>query len=154
MNFSGVEKFEYSQEYVWLAMHNSNLLQNTIPGCTSLEPQENGEYLVSLELGIAAIKGKYEGTAKIVDLETPKNYELYAEGSGKPGFVKIKMDCVFEAIDTNECTMSWETELEAGGLIASIGGRVLSGIAKHLAKQFFKSVRKELSQYEELKFTY
>jgi uncharacterized protein len=151
MQFGGTEEFSYGRSTVWDALHDPDVLKKVIPGCTSMELLEGGEYLINLSLGVAAIKGEYEGKARLTDHDFPHHYTLQAEGAGSPGFVKINMDCYLVEKDENSSTMRWECDVVAGGLIAGIGGRVLSGIAKFMAKNFFKAVKKELQNYNPVK---
>jgi uncharacterized protein len=43
--------------------------------------------------------------------------------------------------------MRWSCDAEVGGLIAGIGGRVLTGISKFMAKQFFKAFNVEMQNH-------
>ncbi len=151
MKFNGNEELPYERTLVWEALHDTRVLKKVIPGCKSMVLGDNGEYLVTLSLGVAAIRGEFEGKARLTDHEVPHHYTLEAEGSGNPGFVKIHMDCYLDINESDSCLMRWECEVEAGGLIAGIGGRVLSGVAKFMAKQFFQAVKKELTNYSEMK---
>lgn len=147
MQFSGNEEFSHDRTVIWKALHDPDLLRRAIPGCKSMNLSDNGEYLINLSLGVAAIKGEYEGRVRLTDHEFPHYYTLQAEGSGAPGFVKIHMDCYLDEEENNRCLMRWNCEVEAGGLIAGIGGRVLSGVAKFMANQFFNSLKKQLKNY-------
>ena len=40
--------------------------------------------------------------------------------------------------------MHWSSDANVGGLIAGIGGRVMTGISKHLTKEFFKNFTDEM----------
>ena len=41
-----------------------------------------------MKVGVAAIKGTFEGKVKLSDLEPPHRYRMAVEGSGGPGFVR------------------------------------------------------------------
>ena len=41
--------------------------------------------------------------------------------------------------------MRYSGEGEIGGLVAGVGQRILKGVAKHLIKQFFTSLRREVT---------
>jgi uncharacterized protein len=151
MELNGYEEFSYKRIKVWEALHDPEVLKKVIPGCESMEIGDNGEYLLTLSLGVAAIKGRYEGKASLINHDPPHYYTLQAEGSGNPGFVNINMDCYLDEKE-DSCTMRWECNVIVGGLIAGIGGRVLSGIAKFMAKNFFKAVKKELKDYNPVEF--
>ncbi|HWO95443.1 MAG TPA: carbon monoxide dehydrogenase subunit G [Bacillus sp. (in: firmicutes)] len=149
MELSGKNKFDYSAEVIWEAMHNPELLKNAIPGCQNLILVGNGEYDVELKLGVAAVKGEYTGKVKLKDLEVPSHYILNAEGSGKPGFVSAQMDC--KIIPEGEgCQLIWECHAEIGGMIAGVGSRVIGGIAKFMAGKFFKDIEKQLKVHQNI----
>lgn len=151
LKLNGNVEFSSKNIKVWQALHDPEVLKKVIPGCESMELTENGEYLITLSLGVAAIKGRYVGKARLIDHEPPHHYTLKAEGSGNPGFVDINMDCYLEEKEDSS-SMRWECDVVVGGLIAGIGGRVLSGIAKFMANNFFKAVKKELKNYNPVDF--
>jgi carbon monoxide dehydrogenase subunit G len=144
MKLEGTAEFPFAAGDVWQALHDVEVLTKTIPGCKSINVNEVGEYVVEVALGVAAIKGEYTGTVRVHDGEYPRQYGLYAEGSGKPGYVKVHVDCQFEQNATGT-TLRWVSDTEVGGLIAGIGGRVLSGISKFMAKQFFQALNEEMN---------
>ncbi len=143
MKLGGAVEFPCDAAEVWHTLHDVDVLVKTIPGCKSMVPSEDGAYTVNLALGVAAIKGEYTGTVRVIDGEFPHQYALYAEGSGSPGYVKVNVDCRLESGETGT-TLHWASEAEVGGLIAGIGGRVLSGITKFMAGQFFKALHEEM----------
>ena len=53
-----------------------------------LEPTGPDEFDATLSVGVAAVKGTYQGKLAIVDKTPPEGYTLRVEGSGRPGFVK------------------------------------------------------------------
>jgi carbon monoxide dehydrogenase subunit G len=148
VNFSGEERIQDDINVVWAALHDPELLAKTVPGCRSMTPTGSNSYVVAVSLGVAAVRGEYEGKAKVIDVKTPTHYRVEGEGSGAPGFVKVKADCRLEQ-QGMETLVRWECDAEVGGLIAGIGGRVLSGTSKFLAKQFFNEFRKELKSRRE-----
>ena len=145
MQIDGEEKFDQDINQVWAALHNTDMLIKAIPGCKSMKPIGGNNYAVAVSLGVAAVKGEYEGKVKVIDVKAPSHYQIEGEGTGAPGFVKLKMDVQLERLSAGTL-MKWKCDSEVGGLIASIGGRVLSGISKFMAKQFFKSFKSEIEK--------
>ncbi len=154
MKLEGSTEFPLKAAEVWAALHDVGILVRTIPGCKSMVPCSaegtadgqagNQSYIVCLSLGVASIKGDYEGKITVNDLVYPTHYTLYAEGAGSPGFVNMTIDCRLEAQDGGTL-MQWTCDAEVGGLIASIGGRILTGISKYMAQQFFKALKAEMA---------
>lgn len=145
MKLEGSTEFSHAADEVWNALHDVDLLVKTIPGCKSMLADGDNSYVVAVSLGVASIKGDYEGKVKVNDVACPSHYMLYAEGAGNPGYVKMNVDCRLEPQDTGTL-MRWTCDAEVGGLIASIGGRILTGISKYMAQQFFKSFKEEMAR--------
>jgi carbon monoxide dehydrogenase subunit G len=61
------------------------VLTRCIPGCERLEPTGENSYKAVLKVAIAAIKGSYNGTVTMTDLDAPKSYKLTVEGKELPG---------------------------------------------------------------------
>ncbi len=143
MKLEGTADFAYDAADVWTALHDIDILIKTIPGCKSMVPDDAGGYIVAVSLGDAAIKGDYEGKIRVTDIEFPHHYVLDGEGSGNPGYINMKVDCFLDATEQGTL-MRWTCDAEVGGLIAGIGGRVLTGVSKYMAKQFFKALNDEM----------
>jgi len=143
MKIEGKHKFQASQEQIWDLFMDQRHLEKALPGCEKMEEREPGKYDVLLKIGIAAVKGTYRGKIEVVDPEPPKRYRLIGEGSGSPGFVKG--EAIIELSQQDQDTIvSYQGEMQVGGLIAGIGQRMIGGIAKMMAGQFFKKMEKEL----------
>ena len=145
MKLEGTADFPFAPEDVWAALHDVAILEKTVPGCRTMTSDGNGNYTAEVSLGVAAIKGDYAGAVTVTDVEFPHHYVIDGEGSGKPGFVKVNVDCRLAGTPSGT-SMDWACDAEVGGLIAGVGGRVLSGISKHMAKQFFKALNDEMKR--------
>jgi hypothetical protein len=143
MKLEGTYKFNAPQEKVWEALTNPRHLEKAIPGCEKLEEIEPGKYKATLKIGIAAIKGTYKGMAEVADPRPPEKYRLVVEGGGTPGFVKGEAQIELSQQD-QRTIVSYQGEGQVGGLIAGVGQRLISGIAKMMLGQFFKQIGKEL----------
>ena len=147
MKIEGKHKFQASQEQIWDLFMDQRHLEKALPGCEKMEEREPGKYDVLLKIGIAAVKGTYRGKMEVVDPEPPKRYRLIGEGSGSPGFVKG--EAIIELSQEDQDTIvSYQGEMQVGGLIAGIGQRMIGGIAKMMVGQFFKKMEKELKSQQ------
>lgn len=124
------------RQKVWDAFLDPDHLRQAIPGCEKLEALGNDEFRATMKIGIAAVKGTFEGKVKIIDKQPPTSYRMTVEGSGGPGFVRG--DTVITLSDIPEGTrVSYSADVQIGGLIAGVGQRMLGGVSKMLADQFF-----------------
>lgn len=142
MNVKGEVVVEASQDEVWAALNDSEVLRKATPGCESLTEEEPDHYKAKIKLGIAAVRGDYEAEIAILDKVVPEQYRIKMKADSKMGFVDaealVKLD-----YDEPKTKISYDGEAKVGGLIAGVGQRILSGIAKMIVKDFFKKIAKE-----------
>ncbi|MBM2809961.1 MAG: carbon monoxide dehydrogenase [Chloroflexi bacterium] len=137
MEVKGDYLFSGTADRVFDALLDPEALKSCIPGCEKFEPVETDVYSVTVKVGIAAVKGTYGGTVRLRDVQRPNQYTLQAEGTGGPGFVKAT--AVMRLEPQGEKTMlHWTADAQVGGRAASVGSRMLGGVATHIANQFFK----------------
>jgi len=136
MKLEGSYDVPAPRQKVWDAFLDPKQLRKAIPGCEKLEALGNDEYKATLKIGVAAVKGTFEGKVRLSDKKPPESYRLAAEGSGGPGFVKA--DTVITLTETEDGTrVSYSADVQVGGLIAGVGQRMLGGVSKMMADQFF-----------------
>lgn len=136
MKIEGSADIPAPREKVWAAFLDPNILAQALPGCEKLEAIGPNEYKATMKIGVAAIKGTFEGKVKLSDLEPPNRYRMAVEGSGGPGFVRG--DAGMQMTDVDGGTkVSYDADVQVGGLIASVGQRMLGGVTKMMLDQFF-----------------
>lgn len=121
------------------------VLTQAMPGLKSLAPIDSGpgavNYSADMEVGVAAIKGKYNGTMSVIDPEPGVGYRLAVSGQGPGGFVEISLQIHLTGA-ANGTDVGYDGEAKVGGTIAGVGQRMMSGVASLLLKQFFQGIGK------------
>ncbi|MEH7126532.1 carbon monoxide dehydrogenase subunit G [Bacillus sp. JJ1773] len=142
MKVQGEIIVEANQEDVWNALNDPEVLKKATPGCKILKEIEPDSYKAEIVLGIAAVRGEYEAEIQIFEKSAPNSYRLLMKADSKMGF--IEGNAVVE-LDYNQpkTTIRYEGEAKVGGLVAGVGQRILSGIAKMIVKDFFKKIAAE-----------
>lgn len=136
MKLEGSYEIAAPRQKVWDAFLDTERVRQAIPGCEKMEPLGNDEYKTTMKVGVAAVKGTFEGKVKIGDKKPIESYRLSAEGSGGPGFVRS--DTLITFADTETGTrVSYTADVQIGGLIAGVGQRMIGGVSKMMADQFF-----------------
>ena len=144
MEIKGSYLFNAPVERVFDALLDPNALRICIPGCERFEAVESDLFAVTVRIGVAAVKGTYGGTVRLKDIARPSEYTLEAEGISGPGFVKATVGMRLEA-QSDKTVLHWSADARIGGRIASVGARMLGGIATHTANQFFECVAQQIS---------
>jgi carbon monoxide dehydrogenase subunit G len=122
---------------VWEAFLDPGRLRQAIPGCETLEAIGEDEYRAIMKVGVAAIKGTFEGKVRLADKQPIDSYRMAVEGSGAPGFVRGNALMTLMDADGGGTRISYTADVQVGGLIAGVGQRMLGGVTKMMADQFF-----------------
>ena len=145
MKIEGTHDIPAPRERVWKAFLDPVTLARALPGCEGLDETGPGEYKAKMKIGVAAIKGTFEGKVRLFDLEPPTRYRMALEGSGGPGFVRGEAGMELSDVDGGT-RVTYSADVQVGGLIASVGQRMLSGVTKMMLEQFFTRMTEILAE--------
>jgi len=136
MKIEGSHDVPAPRQKVWDAFLDPEMLRQAIPGCEKLEAAGNDEYKATMKIGVAAVKGTFEGKVSILEKRPPDSYRLAVEGTGGPGFVRGSTLITLTDIEGGT-RVSYLADVQVGGLIAGVGQRMLGGVSKMMADKFF-----------------
>jgi uncharacterized protein len=145
MKIEGSNDIPAPRERVWTAFLDPATLSRALPGCEGLEEIGAGEYKAKMKIGVAAIKGTFEGKVRLFDQEPPARYRMALEGSGGPGFVRGEAGMELSDVDGGT-RVAYSADVQVGGLIASVGQRMLGGVSKMMLEQFFTRMTEILAE--------
>ncbi len=142
MNVEGSFKITASRRAVWNALQDPQVLAKCLPGCEELTPSGTDAYVARLRVGIAAVKGNYQGTVAIHDKVPPERFRMTVEGKGNPGFLKGE-GTIELSEQAGETTIAYRGTIQVGGLIAGVGQRLVHGAARMVLNNFFKTLAEQ-----------
>jgi len=143
MKIEGTHTIEAPRERVFAALTDPAVLQRCIPGCEQMEKSGDNRYNAKLTAGVGPVKGVFTATVSLSELVPPEHYKLIVEGKGQPGFVNGTGDLNLKDAG-NATEIQYTGEVNVGGLIASVGQRMIQSTAKLLAGRFFKALESEV----------
>ncbi|MDQ1583529.1 MAG: uncharacterized protein QOF36_1583 [Microbacteriaceae bacterium] len=126
-------------EQVWTALNDPAVLVRAIPGCERLEETGADSYSMTVTAGVASIKGTYAGQVTLSDQQAPNSLVMKASGAGSPGTVSADVRVTLSQED-HATRISYDADAIIGGVIGGVGQRMLGGVAKKLAGEFFAQV--------------
>jgi uncharacterized protein len=136
---TGSAMLQASRDDVWKALNDPAVLVRTIPGCLQLEEVGPDAYRMTITAGVASIKGTYQGDVSLTDQQQPGSFMLRASGAGAPGTVSADVKVSLAESD-GVTRLDYDADAVVGGMIGGVGQRVLSGVARKTAGEFFKAV--------------
>lgn len=142
MKIEGTHKIVATRDRIFTALIDPAILQKCIPGCEQMEKTGDNQYKAKLTAGVGPVKGVFTATVSLQEIVAPEHYKLVVEGKGQPGFVKGSGELNLKAVgDATE--IQYTGDVNVGGLIASVGQRMIQATANMLAARFFKSLEAE-----------
>jgi carbon monoxide dehydrogenase subunit G len=142
MKIEGTQKIDAPRDRIFAALIDPNILQKCIPGCEQMEKTGENQYSAKLTAGVGPVKGVFTATVSLQDIVAPEHYKLVVEGKGQPGFVKGSGELNLKD-EGNATEIQYTGDVNVGGLIASVGQRMIQATANLLAARFFKSLEAE-----------
>ena len=144
MKVSGSYTINAPRERLWEALNDPAFLQACLPGCESMEAIGPDQYQATLTIGIAVVKGKYNGSVTLSEKEPPQRFKMRVDGKGTGGFMQGAglLDLAEDPVGTK---VTYQGDVQVGGPIASIGQRLLDGAAKMIVGHFFAAVNTKLA---------
>ena len=145
MRIAGNATLHAPVETVYAALRDPRVLVRTIPGCERLEQVGEDAYQMTVTAGVASVRGTYAGDVRLTDQRAPHGFVLRASGSGAPGTVSADVTVELSPGDNGTTELSYDADAVVGGMIGGVGQRLLSGVAKRTAGDFFTAVDQVLA---------
>ncbi len=143
MKVEGSRQLAAPREVVYRCLMDPLSLAQALPGCEKLDPQPDGSYQATLKIGIASIKGTYQGRVQILDALPPESFRMKIEGKGAGGFLKGE-GTISLTVQNGGTLISYSGEVQIGGMIASVGQRMMQAAAQQMVQQFFDAFSHQL----------
>ena len=145
MEMTGEQLIPAPQAEVWRGLNDPEVLKGCISGCESIERLSDTEYTVVTTAAIGPVKARFRGKLLLADLAPPNSYSLFFDGQGgAAGFGKGSAK-VSLAADGTGTRLSYAVKAQVGGKLAQIGSRLIDGVAKKLADDFFTAFNQKMA---------
>jgi len=145
MEMKGEQLVPASQQDVWNALNEPQMLKECIPGCEALERVADNEYMVLMVSRIGPVSAKFKGKLTLSEVNPPRSYTLAFEGQGgAAGFAKGGAQVQLSSQD-GFTKLSYEAKANVGGKLAQIGSRLIEAAAKKVADDFFRRFNEKVA---------
>ena len=142
MTMNGEAVLPAGQADVWAKLNDPETLKACIPGCQSLDREGENGFVAVAKVKLGPVSATFKGKVTLSDIDPPNGYKISGEGEGGvAGFAKggaiVKLETVPEGTK-----LTYDVEAQIGGKLAQLGGRLINGVAKKLADEFFANFAK------------
>jgi carbon monoxide dehydrogenase subunit G len=139
MRITGEHVLHASPERVWAALLDPEVLVRTIPGCDRLVGAGEHAYDMTVTAGVSAVRGTYDGSCRLSDLDPHSSLVMHLEGAGSPGTIGAEVRVGFEEA-AEGTTLTYDADAVVGGMVGGVGQRMLTSVSRRMAEEFFANV--------------
>ncbi len=144
MQIKGEYQISSSREDVWLALNDPEMLRKCIPGCESLEKISDTELTAQVMAAIGPVRARFNTKLSLENLNPPQSYTLVGESkAGAAGFGRGSADVTLTENDGGTL-LSYTADFRVGGKLAQVGSRLVLGVTRKTADDFFGKFSREL----------
>ena len=145
MEMTGEQLIPLPQEATWRALNDTAILKECIPGCEAIEQVSDTEYQLTMTAKVGPVSAKFKGKMTLSDIDPPNAYTLVFEGQGGvAGFAKGQANVQLTP-NAEGTRLGYAVKAMIGGKLAQVGSRLVDGVAKKMAEQFFTAFNKRAS---------
>ena len=142
MKLEGNYSFEASLDTVWQGLFDPEVLARTLPGCDKLERQGD-QFLGEINVKMGPVQGKFQGKVDIQNVKERESYTMIVDGRGPAGFAKATANIRVQS-DGAATRLEYDSDVQVGGRIASVGQRLLDASSRAIVKQSLEGLHEQL----------
>ena len=146
MEISGEHRIPAPRREVWAALNDPGVLQASIPGCETLNKESDTSYTAGVVSKIGSIKARFKGKVDFTDIAPPSSYTISGQGQGgMAGSAKGSARVELEECGPQETLLRYTANAEVAGKLATVGSRVIQGVVRKTADDFFCNFVEQVS---------
>jgi hypothetical protein len=148
MEMKGSRRLAVTQQQAWEALNDPQVLKTCIPGCDKVEATGENQHAIGMAVRIGPVSARFNGKIQLLDVLPPNSYTLSFEGQGGAagfgkGTAKVNLGPPLEGAG---CELSYTAQAQVGGKIAQVGQRLVDGVARSMAEEFFRRFDEEMQR--------
>jgi len=133
-----------SASTVWLMLMDPDVLAKVVPGISELQKISDNSFKSILNIKIGPVSSSFAGSLQLEDMVEQKSFTLKAQQNSKIGHANAVVKINLTAMTNAETEVKFDGDVKISGMLATMGQRLLGGVANTLTKQFFENLDKEI----------
>ena len=131
---------------VWAMLMDTDTLARIVPGITRLEKINDTNFKSILEIKLGPVNSSFTGSLQLENVVVQRGFTLRAQQNSKIGNAGTALKIGLSAVNGLQTEVVFDGDVRLSGLLATMGQRVMSGVANALSKQFFLNLERELEK--------
>lgn len=133
------------RQSVFEALNDIEILKKSIPGCEELTQVSERELEALVVVKFGPMKASFNSNVEIDPSQGPELFKLSGSGdAGVAGFANGGADVKLDENPDGTTALTYTVNIDISGKLAQVGGRLIEGTSKRLAKKFFSNFEEAL----------
>ncbi|GAB6943440.1 CoxG family protein [Vulcanisaeta sp. JCM 14467] len=145
VHYDGSFEVNKPRDVVYNFLIDPRNIASIIPGVESVDVIDPDNFKVKASLGVGAIKGTVNITARFTEKKPPESAKVVGRGSGMQSTMDFEIGFRLEEAGSGRTRVNWYFDGNIGGLIGSMGARVLDPVAQRIVQDSVEKLRQRLS---------
>jgi len=145
MQLTGNHVLAATPSRVWAMLMDPDVLAKVVPGISALNQISPNAFQSTISLKIGPVGGSFTGNLQLEDLQPEESFTLKAQQNSKIGNANAVVKIQLEPSANQQTEIHFDGDVKLTGVLATMGQRVVGGVANTLTQQFFKNLEKEIA---------
>lgn len=145
LEFSGAPEITAPREKVWERLMDPNFVAASAPGVESVEAVDPTRFKVISGLGVGSVKVRFKLDVELSDVVAPERLRMSARGKAPGSAVDVVSSVRLEEEGNGRTRLNWTATSSISGTVASVGARLLEGVARRLTEEFWTDFARRVS---------
>ncbi|MEM0134802.1 MAG: SRPBCC domain-containing protein [Thermoplasmatales archaeon] len=142
MEFKGEFEVRAEKHEVFSFISDIQKVTSIIPDVLHIEGINDNSSKLIVKAGQSAIKGKFNLLLEIKNRVEDQSVEISARGAGTTGSIDINAVYIFSSFENGSTSVKWNVNLTVGGMVATMGSRIINNTAEKYISVLTESFRK------------
>jgi carbon monoxide dehydrogenase subunit G len=146
MEFSGKFEVNAGRHDTFLFISDIEKVISIIPDVQSSERTGDRSARIVVKAGLSTIRGKFNLSLEVADARIDDSVQITARGSGSAGSLDMKATYVLGDAQGGGTNVTWNVVMNIGGMVATMGSRVINGTVEKYISALTDSFRKHFEK--------
>lgn len=145
IHFEGEIDVPVPKERLFAFVTDPGKVVSILPDVEETKFIDGDHFFVKSKLGMSYLRGTVGLNFEITEKRKDEFARVVGRGQGMQSTIDLTMEFAIEGAPAG-CKGRWTADAKVGGLLASVGGRILNGVAEKYIRQITESLKQKVSE--------
>jgi carbon monoxide dehydrogenase subunit G len=143
---AGTFSFRGPRRVVWELLQDPEVLSKALPGAQRLARTTENRYEGVMKVGVGPLTAEFALSVTLADKVPPEHFTMHIDSKGGLGFARGTAVVDLEDAADGGTRMTYSSELQIGGRVASVGQRVIDTAARSMTEKGLEALQRALDE--------